>query len=328
MAPRATWKGFLNLSLVSVPVKAYSATNSGGTIRLNQLHSTCHSRINLKTVCPACGDVARNDIVKGYEFAKDQYVVIDLDELEKLRTKDATRAIRIEKFTAPEMLDPIYLSESSYFLVPDGVPGQKPFALLRDAMAQKELVCVAQVVLNNKEQLVLVRPLDQLLCMTIIRYSSQLKSTALFGDEIAEPEVSPEELALAETLIDKSTVAEFDLTSYQDVYNERLTSLIEAKVEGKELVQPPDVEIQPVINLMDALKASVASVQDAAGAKSKSQPAAQKSTKKPAKSAAQKILSRSTCRAIEETPSQEEIGLGHCVAGRCWAVGLVVYESG
>ena len=85
MAPRATWKGFLNLSLVSVPVKAYSANNSSGTVRLNQLHAECNSRINLKTVCPCCGDIPRSDIIKGYEYAKDQYVIIDLDELQNER---------------------------------------------------------------------------------------------------------------------------------------------------------------------------------------------------------------------------------------------------
>jgi len=88
MAPRASWKGFLQLSLVSVPVQAYSANDSSGTIRLNQLHAECNSRIKLKTVCPSCGEVPRSDLVKGYEFAKDQYVIIDLDELEKLRSKD------------------------------------------------------------------------------------------------------------------------------------------------------------------------------------------------------------------------------------------------
>jgi DNA end-binding protein Ku len=263
MAPRATWKGFLNLSLVSVPVKAYSAANSGGTVRLNQLHAECNSRINLKTSCPSCGEISRKDIVKGYEFAKNQYVVIDLDDLEKLRTKDETRAIRIEKFIEPTKLDPIYLSESSYYLVPDGAPGQKPYALLREAMERKGLVSIAHIVLHNKEQLALVRPVDGLLCMTLLRFATQLKNTDQFSEEIVEFEISKEEFKLAETLIAETTTDEFNIHEYSDVYTERLTKLIETKVEGKELVQPPDVETQPVINLMDALKASVAQVQDA-----------------------------------------------------------------
>ena len=112
MPPRASWKGFLNLSLVSVPVKAYTSSNSGGTIRLNQLHSECNSRIQQKVVCPNCGDISRDQIVKGYEYAKNQFVVIDLDELEKLRSQDESRAVRIESFISPEQIDPIYYSDT------------------------------------------------------------------------------------------------------------------------------------------------------------------------------------------------------------------------
>ena len=98
MPPRASWKGFLNLSLVSVPVKAYTSSNSTGSVKLNQLHNECNSRVNYKTSCPVCGDISRDQIVKGYEYAKDQYVVIDLEEMEKLRSSDEGRAIRIDKF--------------------------------------------------------------------------------------------------------------------------------------------------------------------------------------------------------------------------------------
>lgn len=292
MPPRATWKGFLNLSLVSVPVKAYSANDSGGTIRLNQLHAECNSRINLKTVCPSCGEISRKDIVKGYEFAKDQYVIIDLDELDKLRTKDESRAIRIEKFIQPNQLDSLHLSESSYYLIPDGAPGQKPYSLLREAMLRKDLVCIAHVVLHNKEQLALVRPVDGLLCMTILRFASQLKSTELFTEEIVDFEISNDEFALAETLIAETTSKKFDINEYADVYTQRLTELIETKVEGRELVQPPDVETQPVVNLMDALKASVAKVQNAQPAKAPTKKKVAKVQKKPKKktSKAEEVL--------------------------------------
>ena len=146
MAPRSSWKGFLNLSLVSVPVRAYSATDSSGTIRLNQLHAECNSRVQYKTACPICGDIPRSEIVKGYEYAKDQYVVIDLEELEKLRAQDEGKAIRIDKFISPDQLDPIYFNDTSYYLVPDGAAGQKPYALLMKAMQDKSLYCVARIV--------------------------------------------------------------------------------------------------------------------------------------------------------------------------------------
>lgn len=258
MAPRATWKGFLNLSLVSVPVKAYTSSNSGGTIQLNQLHAECNSRVNYKTSCPVCGDISRSGIVKGYQYAKDQYVVIDLDELEKLRTKDETRAIRIDKFIPPGAISTVHYSDTHYFLVPDGAAGQKPYALLLEAMDQKQVECIAQVVLHNKEQLVLVRPVEFLLCMTVLKYTSQVKSMDQFKDEVPQVTISKDELRLASTLIDETTVDELDLEEYSDVYTERLSQLIESKVEGKQLVVAPQSDTPDVVNLMDALKASVA----------------------------------------------------------------------
>ncbi len=192
--------------------------------------------------------------MKGYEFAKDQYVIIDLDELEKLRAKDENRAIRIESFIDPARIDPLYLSDTSYFLVPDGAAGQKPFALLCETMKRKQLSCVAQVVLHNKDQLVLVRPLGGLLCMTVLRYASQVKAAETFEDELVDTELSKSEYQLAETLIGETTIDTFDIAAYEDKYTSRLMQLIDSKVEGKELVTAPTVDAPPVINLMEALK--------------------------------------------------------------------------
>lgn len=257
MPPRASWKGFLNLSLVSVPVKAYTATNTGGQIRLNQLHSVCNSRIKQPAMCSVCGEIPRDEIVKGYEYAKDQYVVLDLKELDKLRSEDEGRAIRIDAFIRPEAIDPVHYSDSNYYLVPDGPAGQKSYALFHQAMARESLHCVARVVLHNKEQLVLVRPLERLLCMTVLKYTSQVKLPAAFDDELAEAEVSDTEYELARTLVEQTTVAEFDLSSYKDEYTDKLTQLIEKKVAGEEIIGAPAVESGQVISLMDALKASV-----------------------------------------------------------------------
>jgi DNA end-binding protein Ku len=288
MAPRSTWKGFINLSLVSVPVKAYSASESGGTIHLNQLHADCHSRIQLRTVCPSCGDVSRNDIVKGYEYAKDQYVVIDLDELENLRAEDEGKAIRIDRFIHPDQLDPLYFTETSYYLLPDGVAGQKPFALLCDAMQRKNLYCVANVVLHNKEQLVLVRPVDRVLCMTVLKHATQVKAASAFRDELGETRASKDEYKLAEALIDGTTADKFDIARYKDKYTDRLSQLIEAKVEGKELVASPRAEARPVINLMEALRASVEEIR---APQSKPAKIAQRKGK-PAKSDAREMLAQ------------------------------------
>lgn len=270
MPARATWTGFLNLSLVSVPVRAYSASNSAATIRLNQLHAQCNSRINLKTVCPSCGEVPRTDLVKGYEYSKDQYVVIDLDELEKLRTHDESKAIQIDKFIASDQIDPLFYSDTTYYLLPDGAPGQKPYRLLMKAMENKGLYCVAHVVLHNKEQLVLVRPYDGLLSMTVLKYSEQIKPATTFHEELNDAELSKEEFRLAETLVDETIEKEFQLSAYQNKYHDRLKELIDAKIEGKEIVAAPQTETPTVINLMDALQASVEKARGGSPLKAKS----------------------------------------------------------
>lgn len=259
MAPRVSWKGFLNLSLVSIPVKAYTAANSSGTVRLNQLHEECNSRIRQKLVCPKCDvEVSRSDIVKGYEYAKDQYVVIDLDELEKLRTHDESKAIRISKFVPPTALESIYYSDTHYYLIPDGAGGQKSYSLLRNTLEEEGLFGIGQIVLFNKEQLVAVRPMDNLIYMTILKYATQMKAPEIFSDDITETEITKEEYELAKTLIGQITADELDLNEYQDQYTDRLNELIEAKVDGKEIVSAPSSdEAAPIVNLMDALKASI-----------------------------------------------------------------------
>ena len=257
MAPRSTWKGYLKLSLISIPLKAYTASSGGGSpISLNQLHEECKSRIRYQKTCPVHGEVSNDEIVSGYEFAKGQYVVIDPDELDKLRTEN-DKSISVDTFVPADSIDPVYHSGKTYYLVPDGPVGQKPYALLRDTMAESNLHAVAQVVLSKREQLVLLRPIEKLIGMTVLEYHAQVKQPAAFEDELTETESSQDELQLARTLIEGMAADEVDLSQYKDSYVEKLTALIEAKVEGKELVSPPADEAPPVINLMDALKASV-----------------------------------------------------------------------
>jgi DNA end-binding protein Ku len=266
MPARSSWKGFLKLSLVSVPVKAYTATASGGgEIRLNQLHAECHSRINYKKTCPIHGEVPNDQIVSGYEYSKGQFVVIDTGELDKLRTEDE-KAINIDAFIKPESLDPVYLSGRSYYLIPDGPVGQKPYALLHQGMIELKKHAVAQVVMHGRDQVVLLRPVDGLLMMSMLAYDNQITKPAAFEDEITQPKLEEEELKLAKTLIDASTPKQFDFAKYKDSYTEKLTQLIEKKVAGEEIVAPPVHEQAQIINLMDALRQSVAKVQGAEGA--------------------------------------------------------------
>jgi DNA end-binding protein Ku len=254
--PRATWKGFIKLSLVSVPVKGYTATSSSESVSLNQLHDKCHSRIQYKKTCPVHGEVPNDEIVKGYQFAKDQYTIIDTDEIEKLRS-EADRSINIEKFVRPELLDAMYFAGKTYYLTPDGQPGQKPYALLHQALAEENLWGIAQVVISSREQLVVLRPLEKLLAISVLHYAEELNKPAAYEDELSNGEVSREELKLAKTLIEATSTEELNLEEYRDLYNERLTALIEMKVSGQDVVEAPPAEGPSVINLMDALKASV-----------------------------------------------------------------------
>jgi DNA end-binding protein Ku len=267
MAARSSWKGFLKVSLVSLPVKAYTVTTgSGAEIHLNQLHAECHSRINYKKTCPIHGEVPNDQIVSGYEHSKGQYVVVDTDELEKLRTQD-DKAINVGEFIRSDALDLVYSTGKSYYLVPDGPVAQKPYAVLHEGMVELKRHGVAQVVMHGKEQTVLVRPMNGLLTMTILNYDNQITKPSTFEDEITKPEIQPEELKLAKMLIEASTPKTFDFTKFKDTYTERLTRLIEAKVAGQEIVAPPVHEQAQIINLMDALKQSVAQAQQAETAK-------------------------------------------------------------
>ena len=261
MAARSSWKGFLKLSLVSVPVKAYTVTSSGGgEIRLNQLHKECNSRINYKKTCPIHGEVANDEIVSGYEYSKGQYVIVDPEELEKIRTPDE-KAISIDAFVPEGSVDSAYYSGRGYYLIPDGPVAQKPYALLHEGMAELKRAAVARVVMHGRDQLVLVRPADGLLMMSILNYDSQVNKPSSFKDEVTQPQLQAEELKLAKTLIEASTPKKLDLAEYKDQYTQKMSDLIQKKVAGEEIVAPPVHEQAQIINLMDALKQSLAKVQ-------------------------------------------------------------------
>lgn len=271
MAPRSSWKGFLKLSLVSVPVKAYSAASSAGEIRLNQLHKSTHQRIRYqKVVDGGDGPVSSDDIVSGYEYAKGQYVVIDTDELDKLRT-ESDRSIHLDGFIGADELDPIHFSGKSYYLVPDGPVGQKPYALLHRVLEDEKLVGIAKVVLSGREQLVMLRCIGPLLAFSALLHESKLKSVDSFRDEVETLELSKSELDLTRTLVDATRIDEFDFSKYEDEYVSRLSALIRMKVEGQEVVQIQEVAEPQLLNFMEALKQSVAEARGDAQLASKKQ---------------------------------------------------------
>lgn len=284
MAPRTSWKGFLKLSLISIPVKAFTANNTEETIRLNQLHKDCHQRVRYRKVCPEHGELKQTDIVSGYEFAKDEYVVIDPAELSKLRP-ETDHAVKIHGFVSTGTIDSVYQAGRTYYLLPDGVAGDKAYALLHKGLVDKGVVAVAAVVVSGREQLVMIRPMDDLLTFSILHVAARIKDPQPFLDELGDMEVSKEEVALTDTLIEASLLPEFDYSQYKDEYVERLRELIKLKIDGQEVVQAPDVEEPKILNLMDALKRSVAEAQANTGSGSGKRMAASKGKKKAAKKA-------------------------------------------
>lgn len=250
----------MKLSLVSVPVKAFTANNSSEDVHLNQLHKGCNSRIKYQKVCPEHGELSSEQIVSGYEQAESQYVVIDPEEVDKLRSV-ADRSVGIEGFVPSDAVDPRYFSGKTWYLLPDGVAGERPYALLHHGMQQKGVVAIAQVVMSGREQLVLLRPLDKLLVMTGLYYEKKVKGVDEFSSEIDDIKFKPEETALTDTLISASKIEDFDLARYKDQYVDKLRRLIQMKVEGQEIVAVPDHEEPRILNLMDALKQSVAAAQ-------------------------------------------------------------------
>jgi DNA end-binding protein Ku len=258
MVARPTWKGFLRLSLVSVPVQAYtSAAPEHGEMHFHQLHKGCNNRIRYQKVCPVHGEVSRDEIVSGYEYAKGQYVVIEDSEREQAHSK-SDRAINIDKFIPPDAIDPMYFDGRTYYLVPDGAAGQKPYALFYRAMLDEHRAALGQVALSGRDRLVLVRAGDKLLTMSVLNYADQVKQPADFEDLIPEMSIKAGEMKLARTLIESTSSDDVDLSAYKDTYTEKLREIVEAKVAGQEVVVPPDEEDTPVVNLMDALRRSVA----------------------------------------------------------------------
>lgn len=279
MAPRSSWKGHVQLGLVSVPVKAFTANNTSETIRLNQLHKDCNQRVRYKKICPEHGELKQADIVSGYEYTKDSYVIIDPDELARIRSV-SDRAVSVEGFVRSSEIDPIFHAGRTYYLLPDGLAGNRPYALLARGMAEGEVSAIARIVISRREQLVLLRPIDGVLAMTMLSYEKKVKPIDEFRSQLTDEEATDAEMKLTNTLIEASKIDEFDLGAYEDAYAENLKKLIEMKLEGEEIVQSVEAEEPKIINLMEALKQSVAEAQ--AGER-KMAPSAKAGKKKSAK---------------------------------------------
>ena len=254
MPARPTWKGYLKISLVNIPIKVFPATDAAATLGFNQLHTECQTRIQQKRWCPTCSkEVPNTDIVKGYEFEKGRYVVVSEEDIQKVRV-DSTRVINLEKFTDDTAIDPIYL-ERAYYLAPDGPVARDAFAVIREGMAGKS--GIGKVALYGREYLVKVQPREQGLVMYTLRHAAEIRSMKEI-EELADmpAKVKADEVKLAQQVMG-TFEGELDFESYKDEYQVGLREIIDAKIEGREIVAP-EVEAPPkVVNLMEALRKSL-----------------------------------------------------------------------
>lgn len=258
MAARATWKGYLKVSLVNIPIKVFPATESGATVSFNQLHGECRTRIQQKKWCPHCSrEVSNAELVKGYEFEKGQYVVVSEEDMEKVRT-ESTRVIDLVQFADDRAIDPMYV-DRTYYLAPDGAVASDAFTVMRDGMKGK--VGVGKLALYGREYLVAVRPHEKGIVMHTLHHAAEIRGIDQVEElnSVSAKAAKPNEVKLARQIIE-SFDAPLDLTTYRDEYQQGLKQIIEAKIAGQEVVAPA-VEAPPkVVNLMEALRKSLDAV--------------------------------------------------------------------
>jgi DNA end-binding protein Ku len=305
--PRAIWSGSISFGLLNVPVKLYSAV-SRKNVSFRELREKDGSRIRHKRVAEADGEeVPYEDIVKGYEVAPEQYVVITRDELEEIDPKK-TRAIEIQDFVDLDDIDPIYFDQP-YYLGPDK-GAEKAYALLVKAMGDAKKVAVARFVLRNREHLAAIRPADKVLTMATMRFADEVVAPGELGEDVV-PEngrkLDKREVDMAKQLIDSLT-AEFDPGKYHDEYREQLLSLIDRKAQGKSVVEAVSEEPKPTKapDLMAALEESLAAVRgeplaggDGDGAAKKPKRSTAKKSSSRSKSSQSKSRSRSKAKAAK-----------------------------
>lgn len=286
MAGRAYWKGYLKLSLVSCPVKLFSGTaSSGNRISFNMLHKDTLNRVQQRYHDPELGEVERTDLVKGYQFEKDRYVVVTAEELDEISI-DTSKTITIDGFVDSKDVDPIYL-DSPYYMAPDGPIAEETYAVILEAMRRSKKVALARIVIAGRERMVAIQPKGEGFLLTTLRVNKEVKEA---GDSLEklDVKVSEDMLKMAEQIIAQKP-AKFDPDHFVDHYEEALLTLVRSKIAGGDPVITKAPERGNVINLMDALKRSIEEERRPAApslAKAESAAKPKKGEAKPAKAVA------------------------------------------
>jgi DNA end-binding protein Ku len=249
------WKGSISFGLVNIPIKLYAATEDKD-VKLRNLHSKCHTTIQYEKKCPNCDEtVGNDDIVKGYEYVKGKFVILDEEEMKQLKQEHEDKAVEIIDFVNLEEIDPIYFNRS-YFVGP-GENGGKAYSLLRKALQESQKVGLAKIIIRSKEQLAVIRVYENTLVMETIHYPDEVRRAGDVPNVPSEDKVTKKELDTAIMLIDQLT-SEFKPEKYTDDYRTALLELIESKRTGQETVTPATKEVASnVTDLMAALQASI-----------------------------------------------------------------------
>jgi len=280
------WKGHLTFGLISIPVRMFAAAR-GERISFNQLHKECHSRLKQPLFCPVCNrNVERSEIVKGYEYEKDQYVLFSEEELDKIEPPSA-HVMEILEFVKLNEMDPLYF-DSSYYISPEEA-GVKAYKLLMKAMEESGYGAIAKLTMHQREHIVIIRPGSRGMTLHTMFYSNEIRNAeAVPTDKV---ELKDQEKKLAEQLI-QSLAAPWQPDKYRDEYQENLRAMIDAKLKGKEITEVAQPHMAPVIDLMEALKKSLAEKRTApphAAEEQPAQPAAAAAGKKPPARAVQPV---------------------------------------
>ena len=249
------WKGNISFGLVSIPIKLHTATEDKD-IKLRTLHKACHAPIKYEKKCTACGnEVAPEEIVKAYEYGKGKYVILDEEDLEKLKKENEDKAVEIIDFVKMEEIDPIYFEKCYYMSSGEG--GNKAYALLREALLETGKVGIAKIIIRSKEQLAVIRVYQNTLVMETIHFPDEVRKVEDVPNIPVDNEIAKKELDTAILLIDQLTT-EFEPTKYTDNYRTALLELIEMKKQGEEIVTSKDKPKESnVMDLMAALQASI-----------------------------------------------------------------------
>ena len=251
---RSIWKGHIRFSLVTIPVRLYNAIESSQSVSFRQLHKKDNSPIGYDKKCKSCGEsVKSEDIVKGYEYAPDQYVIMESSDLEKVKLK-STKIVDIEAFVSKDEVHPA-LFDTPYFAGPDGEVATKAYGLLKTCLDQTNRLAVGRVVLREKEEIVLIAPSGSGLMMYMLRYPHELRNIESVPQIDTKVEVDAAQLKLANVLVETMTKSFSDL-ELKDRYFESLQEIIQAKIAGKEIVSVKEEEA-PIVDIMTALKESI-----------------------------------------------------------------------